>query len=252
MTWTSRLAARLPDRTVAKVVSLVYPRAEPELGRLDDICGSGGLMIDVGAWYGPWSWRLARRADTLIAIEPTARHLVLRQLLPATAQVLHAAASDHAGLGKLWSTGGGDGAEGLSSLRKRDVHSDCVTVPLIRIDDLDITGVTFMKVDVEGHELAVLRGSEATILRDRPRLLLEVETRMQPIDDLLRVLYGWGYEGWVLDRGSWRALADFDLAGRQAATLRVAGKGLARRLLWPYPRYVNSVLFVPDAASRPS
>lgn len=249
MTWTSRLAAQVPDRVVARAISLVYRRAEPELGRLDDICGRGGLMVDVGAWYGPWSRRLARRADRLIAIEPTSRYQVLRQTLPATAEVVHAAASDQAGEDELWSAGRGDGAEGLSSLRKREVHGNCVTVPLVRIDDLAVTGLTFMKIDVEGHELAVLRGTEATIRRDRPRLLLEVEARMQPIDDLLGLLADWDYEGWVLDRGSWRPLADFDLAGRQAATLRVANRGLARRLLWPYPRYVNSVLFVPDAAS---
>src|SRR5215472_2068496 len=97
MTWTSRVAARVPDRVLARVIGVVYPRAEPELRRLDDICGRGGVMIDVGAWYGPWSRRLARRADRLVAFEPTSRYRILTATLPANAEVLRAAASDHAG-----------------------------------------------------------------------------------------------------------------------------------------------------------
>jgi FkbM family methyltransferase len=251
MTWKTWLASRLPDRALASAVSMIYGHVEPELGRLDEISGSGGVMIDVGAWYGPWSRRLARRADRLVALEPTSRHLVLRQALPSNAEVIQAAASDHTGRAELWSVGAGDGADGLSSLRKQDVHGNSVTVPVVRIDDLELTGVTFMKVDVEGHELAVLRGAAQTIQRDRPRLLLEVESRHQPIDELLSLLTEWGYEGWVLSGRSWHSLADFDLARRQAETLKVASRGMLR-LLWPYPRYVNSVLFVPDPALRPA
>jgi FkbM family methyltransferase len=246
----ARLASHVPDRVLAGVISTVYPRAEPELGRLDDICGRGGVMVDVGAWYGPWSRRLARRADRVVALEPTKRHAILRETLPRNVEVIQAAASDHSGEGELWSVGPGDGAEGLSSLQKRDVHGNSVTVPLITIDGLKLAGVTFMKIDVEGHELAVLRGAAQTILRDRPRLLLEVEARMQAIDKLLDQLAAWGYEGWVLKGSSWHPLADFDLAERQARTVRVANRGTLR-LLWPYPRYINSVLFVPDSASRP-
>jgi FkbM family methyltransferase len=251
MTWTSRVAARVPDRMVARVIAVVYPRAEPELRRLDDICGRGGVMIDVGAWYGPWSQRLARRADRLVAFEPTPRFDVLRQILPANAEVVRAAVSDREGAGELWTTGRGNGAEGLASLQRRDGHGSSMTVQLVRIDDLGLTGVRFMKVDVEGHELAVLRGAADVIKRDRPRLLLEVEARMQPIEPLIDLLTGWSYSGWVLDGRHWQALADVDLAGRQAAAASTASRGLLRTLAWPYPRLINSVLFVPDESPPP-
>jgi FkbM family methyltransferase len=252
MTFTSRLAAHVPDGLLAGVINLVYRRAEPELGRLEEICGRGGIMIDVGAWYGPWSRRLVRRADRLIAFEPTSRHRVLRQTLPDNAEVIQAAASDHRGTGQLWTTARSDGAEGLSSLIRRDIHDGCTEVPLVRIDDLELSGVTFMKVDVEGHELAVLCGAADTIRANQPRLLLEVETRMQRIEDLIGVLADWGYRGMVLTHGTWVPLKDFDLAEHQARTVRTAQRGLFRRLLWPYPRYVNSVLFVPGEPSEPA
>jgi len=236
----------VPDRLLATVIGIVYPRAEPELKHLDEICGRGGVMIDVGAWYGPWSRRLARRADRLLALEPTSRARVLRQVLPPNAEVVCAAASDRAGTAELWTTGSGDGAEGLASIQRRGIHRGSLTVRLVRIDDLELTGVRFIKADVEGHELAVLRGAAETINRDRPRLLLEVEYRLQPVAPLLELLAGWSYEGWVLDAGRWIALTDFDLAERQAAAAGSGQRGLLRRLIWPHPRLVNSVLFVPS------
>jgi FkbM family methyltransferase len=252
MTVTARLAGRLPETFVARLVGLTYRRAEPELGRLTELCGSGGVMIDVGAWYGPWSLRLAERADRLIAIEPTARHEVLRKILPANAEVIHAAASDRAGTGELWTVGHGTGTEGMSSMRRREIHGGSLAVPLVRIDDLDTSGVRFIKIDVEGHELNVLRGAEETVRRDRPRLLVEVEERIQPVEPLIGLLTGWSYAGWVLSAGKWRALADFDLVGRQAATVHVANRGMLKRLIWPYPRYVNSVLFAPVEQGSPA
>jgi FkbM family methyltransferase len=251
VTLTARLAGFLPETLVARAVGLTYRRAEPELGQLAELCGSGGVMIDVGAWYGPWSQRLARRADRLIAIEPTARHQVLRKILPASADVIHAAASDQAGTGELWTVGHGTGTEGMSSMRRREIHGGSLSVPLIRIDDLDAKDVRFIKIDVEGHELNVLRGAQETVQRERPRLLVEVEERIQPVEPLISLVTGWGYTGWVLFRGAWRALEDFDLVGRQAATVHVANRGMMKRLIWPYPRYVNSVLFIPAEQGRP-
>ncbi len=50
MTFASRVAARLPERLLVMLVSLAYPRFEPEIRRLDEVCGRGGTMVDIGGW----------------------------------------------------------------------------------------------------------------------------------------------------------------------------------------------------------
>jgi FkbM family methyltransferase len=54
-----------------------------------------------------------------------------------------------------------------------------VPVPLRRLDDVlseesDLKQVRLLKVDVEGHELSVLRGSEELLKRARPMVVCEV------------------------------------------------------------------------------
>jgi FkbM family methyltransferase len=230
-----------------RLVSAAYWRFEPEIRRLDELTGHArGTMLDVGGWYGPWARRLARRADRVVCIEPTPLSDVLRRTLPARVDVVAAAASDHLGDAEMWLTGKDGAVQGVSSLHKRDIHHVCVRVPLVTIDSLGLENVTFMKVDVEGHEVAALTGAADTIKRDRPRLFVEMEQRVQPVSQVASLLTAWGYEGWVRPGGSWVRLTEFDLIDAQARTRHVADRGLLLRSIWPYPRYVNSVLFLPD------
>ena len=247
MTLASRFAAHLPEGLLVRLISLAYRRFEPEIRRADEVCGRGGTMADIGGWYGPWARRLVRRADRVVVIEPTPLHEVLSRTLPPAVDVIGAAASDSDGEAEIWLPSPDGAAHGLSSLHRRDIHRTSVKVPLVTVDGLGLRGVTFMKIDVDGHEVAVVHGAAQTIRRDRPRLLIEVEERIQPVENVAGLLASWGYRGWVLPGRRWVPLAGFPLAAHQAKTVHAADRGLMRRFLWPFPRYVNSVLFLPGS-----
>ncbi|MGC0416186.1 FkbM family methyltransferase [Embleya sp. AB8] len=250
MTLAARLAPRVPPRLVRTAVDVLYPRFEPELRRLADFVPRGGTAVDVGGWYGPWSRRLARRADLVLTVEPVPH---LAELIgaggPANIRVVAAAAGDRAeGTVALWLPPGDRGDRGVSSLVRRAIHDRAVEVPCVRLDDLAATDVTFVKIDVDGSEPAVLHGAEAIIRRDRPALFIELEARIQCPAPVLDFLTELGYRGWVLPGRRWLPLADFDLAAHQSRTAHVADRGLLRRTLAPFNRrYVNSVLFLPKS-----
>lgn len=54
-----------------------------------------------------------------------------------------------------------------------DVLTVPVKVPTITIDSLDLKDVSFIKIDIEGHEPEALGGGRCTILRDRPVMWIE-------------------------------------------------------------------------------
>lgn len=239
------VADLLPKPLLGALVRGVYPRLEPELARLAEFVPRGGTAVDVGGWFGPWTARLSRRADRVVAVEADPGLARLLERTFPDARVVAAAASDREGTTTLWSPAAG-AIVGISSVEEAGRgHPGAVpaSVPRVRIDGLGLADVRFMKLDIEGHEQAALLGAERTVRRDLPVLLLELETRHRPFEPVLSLLSGWGYRGEVLVGGGWVPLEDFDLASHQRSHAAQLARSFPSRVLFPGTRYVNSVLF---------
>jgi FkbM family methyltransferase len=162
----------------------------------------GGDMVDVGAHVGLYALAAAPLARRVLAFEPNqdARAQLERNVaLNGCGNVVvdGRAVSDAVGTAQLWV--GGDTA--WSTLRAGWLAgSEPVEVATTTLDaEVERVGLepAFVKVDVEGHELDVLRGGAATLAARRPVVLCEVgaETGVQ-VEELLP-----GYRGYrVLPR----------------------------------------------------
>ena len=64
----------------------------------------------------------------------------------------------------------------LSALQSGGVV-ETVKVPMRTLDSYQLSNVGFIKIDVEGHEEAVLHGSSETLRREMPNLMIEIEDR---------------------------------------------------------------------------
>jgi FkbM family methyltransferase len=143
---------------------------------------------DVGANIGHYSWLLKSAAPELevVLFEPLPANTMLiratlkRCALPGKALVA-AGASDRSGTGLLRA----DAIAGATSSLESDgdtfeerhfgVEAQQFSIPLVSIDEERAvrTRVDMMKIDVEGHESAVLRGAQKTIAADQPVLFVE-------------------------------------------------------------------------------
>ena len=156
----------------------------------------------------------------------------LRRLHRPNVTVHEVALSDHDGReGSTSRLSDKRPANGLGSLEhKSPVAAQIHSVILARADDLlpsDLT-VHFIKCDVEGHELAVLRGSEQLLRRCRPPLLIEIEQRHQttPIERTIGYLTELGYEGYAVRRDRLDPIVNFDVH-RDQIDLLVDGSTVA-------------------------
>src|SRR5690606_8392324 len=136
----------------------------------------------------------------------------LSGVAPKNVRIVNAAMSDHQGVTTLHLPGGGKGSEGRSTVEASVAVEGAtpVQVPLTTIDALELDDVAFVKIDVEGHELAVLDGAEKTLTAQQPPVLIEVEARGSvDVAAVFRRLESFGYSGWFLFEKAWRPLAEF-------------------------------------------
>lgn len=69
-------------------------------------------------------------------------------------------------------------SDALACIEGQDGH--CATFPVARLDMYRVPRADWMKLDVEGAELAVLEGARETIQRCRPKILFENHVHLDP------------------------------------------------------------------------
>jgi len=184
-----RVEFRLAGRSFAMELDLgespecgyLFRNPTPTLTRR--LLAGGDAFLDVGANAGFHALSGALFFRQVVAIEPT----------PATAERLRRS-RDLCGFGHVRvepiALGAADGEAtlavhpghcGTNRIAADRGDETSVTVPIRRLDALvaDPTSglvgrtIDFVKIDVEGHEVAVLEGARTTIARDRPDLFVE-------------------------------------------------------------------------------
>lgn len=245
-TAASKIAEYLPDSAMSGAIAMAHRRFEPVLRHVRSLLAPGQTAIDVGAWYGPWTYWLSRFAHEVVTVEPNPdlAAFIARTTRP-NVTVIAKAASEEPGTAQLWLPPGGRGTEGRASLSTLP-DGRTITVETFRLDSLDVDDVGLIKIDVEGHELSALRGAEGLIRKWRPNLLVEIEVTRVPAEPTLAFIESFGYRGWILQHGQWRLLGKFDLAEHQFAMKNVASKSYLNAIVKNTgKKFVNNILFRP-------
>jgi FkbM family methyltransferase len=202
---------------------------EREVHLLSQLVQPGSVAVDVGAHIGDYTYSLCKCVGAnghVIAIEPQPdlahRLLIATRRLGLPVTVHSCALSSNDGEADLFIPRE-DGHEmiGFATLEHRAGEGKRYRVPLRKFDDLcrDVQGtISFMKVDVEGHELEVFRGGTETLKKHRPNLIVEIEQRHStvPIAETFNFILSQRYRGEFLDRdGRLTPLEQFHLHKHQ-------------------------------------
>jgi FkbM family methyltransferase len=213
-------------------------RGETELGLLPYLVDRKRNAVDVGANKGVYTYWLQRYSRHVYAYEPNPKMFrILKAGARGNVTVSPVALSQVSGKAilRVPETKNGFSNQGASLSDKKPMASSGeVEVETRRMDDEGLADIGFMKIDVEGFELAVLEGARETLRRDRPVLLIEIEESHNrlPLEESFRQIGELGYRGYALLNGVLSDLSRFDVQARH--------RNPARR-----DDYVFNFLFLP-------
>lgn len=238
-------AARvLPDGVVHRFVAWSFRLfREQRMLFLDELVDPHRGAIDVGSWWGPWSYWLSRRCPAVWTFEPNPRLArTLKRVLRPNVQVEQVGLSDRAGTATLYLPHQ-FGNDSLATLEigQKMVSADEIPIEVRRLDDYSFNDIGFVKIDVEGHELAMLKGSVELFQRCRPTVLIEVEQRFheRPITEIFSILTNLNYSGWIRRERRWEPLSTFSVE-RDQYPFQHTPKDT---------RYINNFVFTPTHKS---
>ena len=219
-------------RFMHRATRYVLRTEKDELAIVRSLISPGDVAVDIGAHKGVFTYWMAKQVGTsgrILAFEPIpflAAYLedVTHWLKKYDITLHRCALSDRAGNDTLFFPGEHLGS---ASLEKTDtVMRDPINVAKITLDQAVEKAncdrpISFIKCDVENHELAVFQGARKTLTEHKPMLLFEsgnLDDGRQYCDPTFEFLFQLGYEGTFIDRGTLVDLHDYDASRHKAPT----------------------------------
>jgi len=226
-------------------------RGEPELALIRHLVAPGTTALDVGASIGMYAAEMALYAKRVIAFEANPQVAAFTaRVAPRNVEVVNVALSSTSGRATLrvpLNAKGGEVSELATLETGTTLHANAiegVDVSMKRLDDFAIQDCSFIKIDVEGHEEAVLEGASGLIAAQRPVLMVELDEGINPgtVRRFAALLAALNYRGLFLSRGTLHPVTEFDAARDQDQALLT----FSRKTLPAGREYINNFVFVPE------
>ncbi len=134
-------------------------------------------FIDVGANVGIWSYPFIGKFKTIVGYEPSKQNIECLQANVGTAiDIRTKAVADFEGTADFHQAGKNCGDGKLC----REGIAASYSVPVVKLDNENLSHVDLIKIDVQGWEFEVLKGAANLIKSQQPWVIFEVN---QDIDE---------------------------------------------------------------------
>tara|TARA_B100000579_G_C22765188_1_gene821039 strand:- start:574 stop:1341 length:768 start_codon:yes stop_codon:yes gene_type:complete len=194
-------------------------QTEPEILILKNLVNENQASIDIGVYRGIYSYYLLKYSKYVYSFE--ANSLLIDQLNKSfqnidNIKIENLAISSSSGNTKLRIPFRNENIEydyeqkfqlGIASIHSANnldnLNFHSIDVKKITLDQYDFKHkIGFIKIDVEGHELDIIRGAKNLLQRDKPNLLVEIEERHTGISPqfVISEIKKFGYQCYSLNK----------------------------------------------------
>lgn len=200
---------------------LIQPEPAAEFRNFLTHCSRSMVLYDVGAHFGIFSLTAARFGGRAVAVDPSPSAVHMAEVesslngFSAAVTVVCAAAGESSGTIEMLSSGVFSYFHFQQTARRH--RRELTRVKMVTVDQLvqQYGAPTHLKIDVEGCEVAVLRGATATLDKYHPMLFIEIHNEMMAAEGrdpkcLLHELGRHGYATFAVDGTAIEAKAILD------------------------------------------
>ena len=202
---------------------------EKEIKILPKLIKEGTDTLDIGVFRGIYSYELARLSNHVHSFE--ANPIIYKYLEKNLTKIIknitlyNYALSNQIGISSLrvplrrktlfssqfeekYRAGMGT----IHNINKFD-EFDTFDVKTTKLDDLKFNNkISFIKIDVEGHELEVIEGAQKFLIKHRPNLLIEIEERHSGklLYESINYIKKFNYESYIFQNNSLVKINNFN------------------------------------------
>lgn len=134
-------------------------------------CKQFRMAVDIGAHIGLWARSMTNKFDSVVCFEPCEEFAeILIKNAPNVTFIHKCALGDTKNSVKL-------NVQQDNTGMTHVVRGEVGTVPMYPLDHFGLDNVDFVKIDVEGYELEVVKGGYETFKRNNPVVIIEQKTK---------------------------------------------------------------------------
>ena len=185
----------------------------------------GDCVIDVGSMIGFYTSKLSNYVGPdgcVYAFEPEPRNYAMlletvsNDCINKNVTAINSAISSSQGMMRLAINHGHPADHHISQEDVESVKVNTTSLDLF-CERIENRPVIFIKIDVQGHELEVLKGSKLLIKKDSPMILLEIDNEAlsragSSKDDLIQYMNGVNYNAHVINsKGTIKRIKNSDI-----------------------------------------
>ncbi len=187
---------------------------DPEFDLIPYLADKDKISIDVGADWGIYTQEMLKHSKECWAFEPIPKLAKqLRRTFKDRTVIQAVALSDKNEKAQLRFPKNLSTRATIEKENTINGYSEIkvITVPTRRLDDYNLGLVGLIKIDVEGHEKAVLHGAKELLRRDKPSLIVEAEDCHKPnsVNNVWKFLSDLGFKGFFFLNGYLQNIEEF-------------------------------------------